>query len=160
MNAHDAIMFSIETASNISMGYIGDLTDADLLRRPAPGCNHINWQLGHLIVAENHLIAKELPGSVPALPKGFAEKYTSETSKSDDPKAFCSKEELLGIHKQQREATLAALAKTSATELDRKCEGWAPNLGAVFAGAAGEHWLMHVGQWAVVRRQLGKPPLF
>jgi len=23
-----------------------------------------------------------------------------------------------------------------------------------------QHWLMHAGQWAVVRRKLGKPPLF
>ena len=22
------------------------------------------------------------------------------------------------------------------------------------------HWLMHVGQWSVIRRKLGKPPLF
>jgi hypothetical protein len=24
----------------------------------------------------------------------------------------------------------------------------------------GSHWMMHAGQWAVLRRKLGRPPLF
>ena len=31
---------------------------------------------------------------------------------------------------------------------------------ATMLALAGTHWLMHAGQWAVVRRQLGRPPLF
>jgi hypothetical protein len=30
----------------ISVGYLEDLTDQELLHRPAKGANHINWQLG------------------------------------------------------------------------------------------------------------------
>ena len=160
MNAHQAIGFSIKSSEDIVSSYLGDLNDADLLHRPAPGCNHINWQLGHLIVAENKIISDAVPGSMPALPAGFAEKYTKETSTVDDPKKLCSKDELMRVYQQQRAATKAALEKTSEKDLDKPLTGWTPNVGAAFAGATGMHWLMQVGQWAVVRRQLGRPPLF
>jgi hypothetical protein len=32
-------------------------------------------------------------------------------------------------------------------------------VGALFS-VEGSHWLMHAGQWAVIRRQLGRKPLF
>src|SRR5262245_18246146 len=111
MNARDAIKLSIDTSQMVSMGYIDDLTDEQLMHRPHPQCNHINWQLGHLIVSENQMIDGVAPGSMPSLPAGFVEKYTSETAKSNDLRAFCSKAELVGEFKKQREATFAALAK-------------------------------------------------
>jgi hypothetical protein len=161
MKAQDVIKNSAEMSTQVAMGYVNDLSDAELLHRPAPACNHINWQLGHLILAENQLMEKIAPGSMPALPAGFAEKYSAEAAKSDDPKAFCSKADLLRISAEQRQASLAALAKTSESDLDKPSGmEWAPTVGALLSAATGGHWLMHVGQWAVVRRQLGRPPLF
>ena len=161
MKAHDAIKHSIDMGENITQAYVGDLSDADLLRRPAPACNHINWQLGHLIASEHGMISKVAPQALPPLPAGFAEKYTPDTAKRDEPGAFCSKAELLEIHARQRAGTLAALAAMSDADLDKPSGNeWAPTVGAAFNGAAAGHWLMHVGQWAVVRRQLGRAPLF
>ena len=34
-----------------------------------------------------------------------------------------------------------------------------PTVASLFS-LAGTHWVMHAGQWAIVRRQLGRPPLF
>jgi DinB superfamily len=160
MNAHEAIKFSIGSASHIVDSLLADLNDTDLLHRPAPGCNHINWQVGHCIAAEHATVSKALPGAMPPLPAGFAEKYNGETAKLDDPKSFCTKAELLRVYGEQRAATLAALEKASAADLDKPCTGWTPNLGAMFTGMASLHWLMHVGQWTVVRRELGRAPLF
>ena len=36
MNAHDAIKLSTDMSSMLSEAYLGDLSDADLLHRPAP----------------------------------------------------------------------------------------------------------------------------
>ncbi len=161
MKVQDALKMSSNMSSMIAMGYVNDLTDAELLHRPAPECNHINWQLGHLIVAENQLLEKVAPGSMPPLPAGFAEKYTAETAKQNDPEALCSKEELLRVQGEQRAASLAVIAKTSEADMDKPSGmEWAPDVGTVLYAAATGHWLMHVGQWAVVRRQLGRPPLF
>lgn len=160
MKLHDPIKYSIGLSEEMCKGSLADLTDAELFHRPAPACNHINWQVGHLIVAEHNLIAKEFPSALPPLPAGFAEKYTKETAKLDDPKAFATKAELLAVHEKQRAATLAALDKTTEAELARPLEGWTPNVAALFEAAAGGHWMMHLGQWSVIRRQLGRPPMF
>src|SRR5258708_2060757 len=39
MDAKGAIQNIIDMSSMICMSYVEDLTDADLLRRPSPGCN-------------------------------------------------------------------------------------------------------------------------
>lgn len=160
MNAHQAIQLSMEMGSYIAMTYIADLSDADLLKRPAPGCNHINWQLGHCILSEHNDVDKQVPGVMPALPPGFAEKYSKETAASDDASKFCTKAELIETFQAQRAGTMQAFAKVSDADFDRPSGvEYAPNVGAVFA-LQGSHYLMHVGQWAVVRRQLGHKPLF
>ena len=161
MNAQDAIKLSIDTGEMMTMAYIGDLSDADLLIRPVPGCNHINWQIGHLIVAENGILSKIAPDAAPPLPAGFAEKYTKETATIDDPKAFCSKEELLRVKQQQRDALLAYLKQTTAEDLSKPSGlEWAPTVGAASIAAGGGHWLMHCGQYVVVRRKLGHKAMF
>ena len=160
MNAKDAIKLSIDAGSMVTTMYLEDLSDADMLVRPCPGCNHINWQVGHLIVSENHMLGMAAPDAVKPLPPGFAEKYTKETATSDDPKTFCTKAELMAVYKEQREATLAALAKATDADLEKPSGvEWAANAAALFS-MQGSHWLMHAGQWAVVRRQLGRKPLF
>lgn len=160
MNTKDALKLSIDMGRMVSIGYIDDLSDAELMRRPHPQCNHIKWQLGHLIAGEHQMIEAIAPGSMPPLPAGFAEKYTKDTSASDDPAAFDSKADLLQQFEAQRAGTLAALEKTDAADFDRQTGiNYAPTVGAMYE-LQGSHWLMHAGQWAVVRRMLGRPPLF
>jgi hypothetical protein len=163
MNSREAIKMSIDMGRMVALAYLSDMTDQELLHRPHPNCNHTNWQVGHLIASERMIVEDVAPGSMPPLPPGFAEKYTKETSTSDDPSRFCTKAELLAAFEQQRAATLAALEKLSDADLDRPSaehmQSYAPSVGAAFS-LQGGHWLMHAGQWAVIRRQLGRPPLF
>jgi hypothetical protein len=160
MDARQAIRLAIDFGNTVSMAYLEDLSDSELFHRPCPGANHINWQLGHLIVSEHQLISRAISGAMPALPDGFAGRYTAETASLDKPDAFCTKQELLEAARQQRMATLAALEKLNDSDLDRPSGiDFAPTVAAVFS-LQGSHWLMHAGQWAVIRRQLGRPPLF
>ena len=160
MNSREAIKLGIDCSSMVSLMYLDDLTDSELMQRPCAGCNHINWQVGHLIVSEQGMTEGVAPGSLPALPAGFAEKYTKETAATDDPAAFAPKAELLRVHKEQRAAMLAVLDKQSDADLEKPTGmDYAPTVGAMFS-LHGSHWMMHAGQWAVVRRQLGRPPLF
>jgi uncharacterized damage-inducible protein DinB len=163
MNAREAIKIGLDMAEFVSLGYLEDLTEAELLHRPAPNANHINWQLGHIIASENHIMQAAVPGSMPALPAGFGEKYTKDTASINDPSKLLSKAELLKVYREQRAATLAALTKQSDQDLDKpspeSIRSYAPNVAAAIS-MQGSHWLMHAGQWAVVRRQLGRPPMF
>jgi len=149
--------------TGVVQGYVGDLTDEQLLLRPHADANHIAWQLGHLIVSEHELNNMVCPDSMPPLPEGFAEKHTKETAASDDPAAFCTKEEYLAAMEAQRAGTIALLDKLSDDELNKpspeKIQQLGPTVGAVIA-AQSAHWMMHAGQWVIVRRQIGKPALF
>lgn len=163
MNAREAIKLSIDSGKMITLEYLADLSDEDMLQRPHPECNHIKWQVGHLISSEHQMISGVCPGSMPALPEGFADRYTKETAASDDPAAFDSKADLRQLLEEQRAATLEALSGLSDDDLSRpapeEMQAYAPTVGDVFS-LQGGHWVMHAGQWAVIRRQLGRPPLF
>ena len=163
MNAREAIKLNLQMADYVGLGYVEDLADGDLMRRACPGINHIKWQVGHLITSENKMISDCIPGSMPPLPPDFGTKYAKDKATIDDPAQFHSKQDLITAHKQQRAATIAALDKLSDADLDKPApeahRGYAPTVGSLFS-LQGSHWLMHCGQWAVVRRQLGKPPMF
>jgi len=163
MDTKAAIKAAIDTSNMISTSYLGDLTDEEMMHRPAPHANHIKWQFGHLIASENKMINLVAPGSLPDLPAGFADKYCKETSKLDDASAFDSKTDLLALHEKQRAATLAALKEIDDAEFDNaapeEMQAYAPTVGHVFL-MQDTHWMMHAGQWAVIRRQLGREPIF
>lgn len=162
MNARDALRNQIQWGDMILNNYLGDLTDADLLVRPVPGANHIAWQLGHLIASENAMVSAVIPGAMPALPAGFADMHKSENANVDSPGAFCSKEEYLTAYRTQREGTLKALAGLTDADLDKPAPAGMDYLKswADLFGMQATHYIMHAGQWAVIRRKLGKPPLF
>ena len=163
MDSRAALKASLDWGTMLVTTYLGDLEDADLLVRPIPECNHIAWQLGHLINSENTITEATLPGSMPALPAGFAEKHTKETAGSNNPADFLTKAEYLVLREEQRAATVAALAKLSDAELDQlppeQFRTYLKSVGDLFA-MLGTHDVMHAGQWAVIRRKLGRPPLF
>ena len=163
MNPKDLIRQTIATTEFVCSAYLEDLTDQDLLCRPVEGANHINWQLGHLIAAEKMLGEMVKPDSMPALPDGFADKYAKETATSDDPANFATKAELQAAQKEQRAGLLSLLDGISDEELSNpapeQMASFFPNAAALIL-SADSHWMMHAGQWAIVRRSLGKPALF
>ena len=161
--AADLLKASLDMAAFCVHSYLQDLSDEELLIRPVDGANHIAWQLGHLITAEHEMMEAVCPGSMPALPSGFAARYTKETSGLDDAAAFHTKNQYLELMGGQRAGTLAALAKAGDDDLQQpapeKIREYSPTVGATFALQA-THWMMHSGQWVVVRRKLGRAPLF
>jgi hypothetical protein len=160
--AKDMIRNQYQFGDMLIQGYIGDLSDADLLLRSVPGVNHIAWQLGHLITSTQHILQGLGCESEP-LPAGFAEAHTKETAASDDPARFSTKAEYLRLHGLMLKAANAALDKTPESVLDEPgpepMREYAPTKAAAFM-LVGNHLVMHAGQFVPVRRKLGKPPLF
>jgi uncharacterized damage-inducible protein DinB len=164
MNAREAIKAALKDTQKTLEWFVSDLSDADLLVRPVPGANHIAWQIGHLISAEPHLMAEDLPaGTYPALPAGFDKQHGKEGAAAESPQGFRTKAEYLELFRAMRGATVAALDRLSDADLDRPTKGrmakYAPTLGALLL-LTSNHTLMHAGQFSVVRRKLGKPVLF
>ena len=164
MQGTEAVRAALASTKDIVNWYLSDLSDADLLVRPAPGANHIAWQMGHLIYAERGMISGELPGTpYPELPAGYTEKHGKDTAAQDPPRGFATKAQYLDLFNKVRQTTLDAVAKLSDADLDKPTTGqmarFAPKLGNLFILQA-NHTLMHGGQFSVVRRKLGKPVLF
>jgi hypothetical protein len=163
MNIKDAVKKQCDIGDFMMDSYLSDITSEEMLKRPAPGANHIAWQLGHLISAETRLVEAAVPGSMPALPTGFLERHTKDTAASDNPADFLSKEEYLKLAKSVRAGMLQALDSQSEEDLDKPVSGRVPpfvkRTGDCFVTAAG-HWVLHSGQWVVLRRQLGRDRKF
>ena len=162
MNAKDAIRSTTNLSHMVLKAYISDLEDADLMRRPIDKCNHLAWQLGHLISSEVHLLNQVAPGSGPDLPEGFAEAHGKESCGNDDASSFCSKEEYVDLLNQVSTATMAALEAYPEADLDNPSpesfRDFCPTMGDMFLLIA-NHPMMHAGQFVIVRRQLDKPIL-
>ena len=170
MHTKDAIRDSLNSTKDMLGMYLADLSDADLLVRPAPHMHakdaiglHIAWQLGHLISTEAHMGQLLSGAKYPELPAGFAEQHDLATAAKDPPTGFATKAVYLDLFNKVRGATLAALDKMSDADLDRPTTGQmaanAPTIGALMLLNA-NHVLMHAGQFTVVRQKLGKPVLF
>ena len=163
MDAMDTIRIGLETSDMIAMAYLDDLSDREMLMRPVDSSNHVTWQLGHLILSEHRMISMCKVHPMPELPDGFPDRYDKSRSWHNLAKEFDSKAFLLSAYRVQRQGTLEALSKCTSELLDQPTDesirSYAPTVGSAFV-MQNTHWMMHAGQWAVLRRKLGKKILF
>jgi hypothetical protein len=143
---------------------LSDLSDADLLVRPVSQANHIAWQLGHLILQERSMLDSQGLGvTYPELPAGFAEQHSDASAGVDPPVGFLGKAEYIDIFLQNHKVNMAVLEELSDADLDRPVMGnagvKAPTLGDLFLTVSSNIGF-HQGQFAIVRRRLGKPVLY
>ena len=138
---------------------LADFSDADMLIRPVPDANHAAWQLGHLAFFEAMVCGMYVPSKAPTLPADSKTLYGKEGASIDDPSRFFTKDEGLKILGQTR-AALVDWARTL-TEADlakpgpEQFKGWVNTIGDLLITII-VHTTMHVGQFQVIRRKLGK----
>lgn len=160
MNAKDALNSAADLSLFVVTKYIDDLSDAELMTRPAPGCNHPAWQLGHVISSNAKLLDAICPGQAAPLPEGFVEHHAKENSASDDASQFCTRDQYLELLTSMRRATRDALAALPDEALAKPSPEWLqrrfPRVLDVFT-LIGAHPLMHAGQFVPIRRAAGKP---
>ncbi|MDA7904917.1 DinB family protein [Rhodopirellula sp.] len=162
MTTQTAIHSSAKISDTVIASYVSDLEDAELLTRPGAGCNHLAWQLGHLISSEVQLLESIAPGKGIALPDGFNAAHSKAANGVDEADAFLSKQAYLDLYSDVRQASAAALDTATTAELDEDApetfRAFCPTVLDMYVLIAA-HPMMHAGQFAVVRRQLGKPVL-
>ena len=140
---------------------LGDFTEADMMARPAKTANHAIWQLGHL--------ANSIRGMVTACEPAAVFPYDDDPAASarakagfDDETFFPKKAELIGRFDQAMETAAAWVGRLRDADFEKPTpEGlrkFAPTLGSI-ATLLSAHAMMHLGQFQVSRRALGKPHL-
>jgi hypothetical protein len=138
--------------------FLKDFSDADMLFRPAKTANHASWQIGHLTNSvRNMVLACDASAAF-----GFEDDPRFGKSKApiDDPAFFPNKAELLGKFDQAMDTAAGWVAKLSDADFAKptpeRMQQFAPTVGNV-AILLGSHTMMHIGQFSVARRALGKP---
>jgi hypothetical protein len=164
MTAVQAISGAINSTTAWVGMVLGDFTDAELLVRPLPNANHVAWQLGNVIVGDVFIVQTQFPDAVfPKLPDGFMELHSTAHANKDQDPGFLSKEGYLNLLRDVRVVTLAAIEKLSDADLDKPAHESLQFAGTTVADVlqfVATHTLMHLGQFSVIRRKLGKPVLF
>lgn len=160
MDAKSAIRETLALSNMVLNSYIGDLTDAELLKRPGRGCNHVAWQLGHLISSECGLLNAIQAGAAPALPDGFDRNHSKDNAASENPADFLTKQAYCDLAEKVHAAVLACLDAFPDNKLDEPSpenyRSMFPTMGSIFLLIA-THPMMHAGQFVPLRRELGKP---
>lgn len=159
MKANDAFLSSLNMTDHCMLTYLKDLSEPELFLRPGKGCNHLAWQLGHLIQSEQLLLNQIRPNSGIELPAGFKEMHSKENVSIDDPSKFCKRDVYVDLYKKSRQNVKSMLSQMTAEDFDKpnpKGSDQFPTVGSLL-NLIVNHPMMHVGQFVVVRRSLGKP---
>lgn len=142
---------------------LADFSDADMLVRPVPAANHALWQIGHLTI-ETAVFASAVPGiKLPPIPAAWSQKFGKDAAKSDDPTTFPPKADVLKAFSATNAALVDVVKTLTPNDLStpgpEQFQSFAPTVGHLIE-MTGAHYMMHVGQFQVIRRKLGKPVLF
>lgn len=174
MRINDLLKRSLETAEMVVLRLLEDLPDASWDLRPHPQCQDLNWQFGHLILSEANMIEGSLGDSL-LLDASFQESYrkreltgisTSDLSEDKGTQASTqatgrlSPADLWSVYRRQRKRTFELLDGLHAEDFDaaaaESIRGYCPTIADAFI-ACSSHWLMHSGQWVILRRMAGLP---
>lgn len=162
MDTKSAIKETFRISNMVLNSYISDLTDEELMRRPGAGCNHVAWQLGHLISSECGLLNRIQAGAAPKLPDGFEAKHAKDNKDNDNSDDFLTKQEYIDLASKVHDAVIACLDAYPESKLDdpspEHFRSMFPTMESMFLLIA-THSMMHAGQLVPVRRELGKPVL-
>lgn len=160
MSIAELLSKNILQAKGMIGSALADFSDADMMFRPAPTANHAIWQMGHL--------ANSVRGMVTACDPGVAfafeddPRFGKSKAAFNDASLFPAKAELLNRWDQAMDTAAAWVATLADADLVRptpeRMQRFAPTVGNV-AILLAAHPYMHLGQFQVSRRALGKPHL-
>jgi hypothetical protein len=149
----------LQTKGMLDM-FLKDFSDADMFFRPAKTANNAIWQLGHLANSVRNMVSACDPSVV--FPYEDDARFGKSKASIDDPAFFPTKAELLGRFDQAMDIAAAWVAKLSDAQLAKptpeRMQKFIPTV-ANLAMLLASHPFMHMGQFSVTRRALGKPIL-
>ena len=161
MSAAQLLVDNIKMSKMMTENLLADFSEQEMLFRPAKGANHAMWQLGHLAGSTWGMIS----GCDPTVksPVSDETRFKKEAAGVDDPAKFPKKAEVMKMFGEAMDAAAAWAGKLTEADMAKaspeRMHKFAPTFGNV-AMLLAAHPMMHVGQYTVARRALGKPVLF
>ena len=161
----EAAIERLKFARQYTNQFLTGLSDDEWFWSPREFTTHIAWQVGHLAVAQYNLCLRRIRGRTAAdeslISDRFIDTFKLGSQPVADRAANPSLEEIRGVFGAVFETALGELAGRSDEELDVPLEqphaAFKTKLAAVEYSP--QHELVHVGQIALLRRLMGKPPV-
>jgi hypothetical protein len=146
---------------------LSHIPEADWFTMP-PGCpSHVAWQVGHLAFAEARLVVERVGGRTEigggVLPAGYATLFGRGSVPERDPAKHPSLSELRRTFDRIHEATLQTLRDTADSDLETLVQGSPHRFCRTkgdYARWVSHHEFQHSGQIGLIRRMLGKDPVW
>jgi hypothetical protein len=159
--ANDVLAHSLSFSQTIMHRYIDDLQPQEYLHRATPSGNCVAWLIGHLTMTDRAALKNIGVSDLPPLPDGFEKRFSRDAG-CPQANEFGDVIGLLPLFDKHRKLLIDAVKLASADLLDKPLEKPHPLFGKVgeFCNFVALHATMHAGQITMLRRSLGKPPLF
>jgi hypothetical protein len=159
----DALVF----ARGYTVDLLATIPEADWFVMPAGCPSHVGWQVGHLAFAEARLVVERIGGRTEvgggALPDDFVRLFARNSVPDTGPANHPSPTEIRRVFDRVHEAALQTLRDTIDADLDTLAVGTPHRFcrtRADYARWVSHHEFLHSGQIGLIRRMLGKGPVW
>jgi hypothetical protein len=160
-SAIDAIMFNLQAARGMLDVMTSDLKGADWTHRITPSANCAAWLVGHLILTERRALVNIEYQDLPALPDDFEARFSRDNG-APAAAEFGDPTILVPLFDKHRGLLIEAVKHFPIEKLDVALPKPGPRFKTYgeFLMFMGLHVTVHAGQISLIRRHLGRPPLF
>ena len=157
---NDAIAQALTQSGMLLNRYAADLTPQEYLHRPTAKANCVAWTIGHLVLSDRGVLKRLNATDLPPLPDGFEKRFSRDEG-CPQANDFGDVTTLLPLFNQSRQRLIDAIKRATPQQLNTPLEKPHPMFAdvgemALFMAA---HATMHAGQFTIIRRSLGRPPL-
>ncbi len=164
MTRKDFILEQLQITRAYTLDTLKEIPASWWFTIPTAGVSHLAWQVGHLAMAEYRLLLDRMRPSTPAdealISTPFLTLFGRGSIPTPDPTLYPSPDTLLTTLAHVHTASLAQLESMSDSDFDAPILKPHPIAKTKYdAGTwCTRHEMLHVGQIALLKRQLGAPP--
>ena len=159
-SVNDMLAFGLSNSQVVLKRYVADLSPQEYLHRLAPNANCAAWTVGHLAMTDRRAL-QLLGAPLPPIPEGFDRRFSRDEG-CPQAQDFGDVAQIVSVFDEHRNRLIAVTKTASPEQLDRKLEkpiAFATTFAEALTFLA-IHTSMHAGQIVMIRRSLGRPPLF
>jgi DinB superfamily len=156
----------IKFARSYTLDVLAGVNDDDWFRPPPGGVTHLAWQVGHLAMAEFRMVLERVRGARPDDADVLPPEYLQIFGRGSEPLAagvnYPPMDTIRGVFARIHERVLAELQFFSDVQLAVRplTEHRIANTGLRCLWWCSQHELIHTGQIALIKRQLGYPAIW
>lgn len=158
----DILIHSLTASRELVHRFVADLSPAEYLYRPTEKSNCVAWLLGHLTLSDRRVMGLILGiADLPQLPDGFEKRFGRDEG-SPQSAEFGDVSPLLPLFLETRDLLISHVRSLDPALLNQPIPMSHPRFKIIFEAInfMGIHASMHAGQITIIRRGLGRPPLF